>query len=201
MGKLTAERRKELEQIRAESRKMSELKQNPPPIPMLIETSFRYEIYVCRPVLKWVYENFPLDCKFTSAWIDWSKVARHKRWFPTVNPADKGLRLLDVVDEFQLKNSEVWTDGEHYCMMKTDLEYLLELYAGEFPLQNKYIWSETEKWVIEAPVVNADQDFSINFGYSDSFWKSKNDAHLSSVRGYKKPSKPYIDLSNRTDKN
>jgi len=201
MGKLTPERRKELEEIRAESRKLYELKQNPPPVPTLIETSFRYEIYACKPILKWVYENFPLDCKFSSAWIDWSKVARHKRWFPTIDPAHEGLKLQDIVDEFGLDNQEVWTDHPHNCIMKTDLDYLLEIYDGEFPIADKYIWSETEKWVIEAPVINADYDYSVNFGYSDSFWKYKNDTHIAAVRGSKKRPKPYADLSDQSDKN
>ncbi len=96
-----------------------------------------------------------------------------------------------------MKNSEVWTDDEANCIIKTDLKYLLELYPDEYPIADKYIWNEDEKWVIESPVVNADYDFSVNFGYSDSYWKLENDRHFAEVRKTKKVSNVYIDLTDK----
>ena len=110
-------------------------------------------------------------------------------WFPRTNSEDAELDLDVIVEEFCLGDPEVCFDAYNF-IAKTRLSYLLGFYAGELPGYDTHIWNEEEKWVIEIPVVNADQDFSVNFGYSDSrSWKQINDSHFQKIRSTPKAQK------------
>ncbi len=60
MGKLTPERRKELEELRKQVWGEDRYVQDNSDQSKKVNKNF----------LEWIYRHFPLDCKFTSAWID-----------------------------------------------------------------------------------------------------------------------------------
>jgi hypothetical protein len=99
--------------------------------------------------------------------------------FPRTNSEDAELDLDVIVEQFSLGDPEVCFD-EYGFIAKTRLSYLLGFYAGELPGYDTHIWNEEEKRMIEIPVVNADQNYSVNFGYNDSSnsWKQINDSHF-----------------------
>lgn len=166
-----------------------------PSLPVLLEDHYIYEIYTCSPILKWVQEHFPLDGKMYAAWIEWSKVENCKRWFPREDPESEDLKLQDIVDEFQLQNAEVWTDTRDGLLMKTNMEYMLELHPDELPYPEKHIWNEDDKWIIEITNDSKDYSYSVNFGYSDSNWKIRNYKRFAELKrpGFEKYAGIYID--------
>lgn len=187
---MTPERRKELVERRDKMRAEFELRRDEC-LSFLLDNSYLFEIVERTHFLRWIYENFPLDCKHTSAWIDWTRLSHYKRWFPHTNSEDAGLRLDDIAREFSLNDAAVFFDA-YGVIAKTKLSYLLEFYAGELPIYDTHIWNEEERWVIEIPVVNADQNYSVNFGYSDSSssgWKQINDSQFQKIRSTQKAKK------------
>lgn len=134
----------------------------------------------------WIFENFPMDCKMSSAWIDWAKVERCKRWFPYENEADAAVKLRDIISAFQLGNPQVFFDACKDTITQTRLSHIAEYFddiSQRLPGFDTYIWNPEDKWVIEVPVSNYDQPYSINFGYSDRNWKERNKDHFANVRG------------------
>lgn len=140
---MTPERREELVERRDKMRAEFYLRRDPT-LNFLLDYEYPFEIVEHTHFLKWIYENFPLDCKCTSAWIDWTQVSRHKRWFPRTNSEDAELDLDVIVEQFSLSDPEVCFDAYGF-IAKTRLSYLLGFYAGELPGYDTHIWNEEEK--------------------------------------------------------
>lgn len=183
MKKISPEKRKELEE-RRNKLNINLYYQSIPELKFLMDNNYPFEIEYSS-FHSWIFDSFPMDCKLSSAWIDWSKVERCKRWFPHNNETDATLKIRDIINEFQLGNPEVYFDAVT-TTVKTNLLYIAEYFDDfeqKLPGFDTYIWNPADKWVIEVPVSNYNYPYSVNFGYSDSDWKERNRERFAGVRG------------------